>query len=319
MALFKIEKSEIQKIKSAKAEKEKDIQTLFEQNLETILDIYFLETQYSTSFGGRIDTLGVDKDGSPVIIEYKKTQSESIINQGLSYLKWLLDHKDTFEKLALEKLSRLYNSPILTYEGVKPVDSFINWDAPRVVCVAENYNRFDLDTADILPIKIELLTYTLYENNILQVETQSYQKIRIPMAGIVRNAQEGATNTGAEKLQKNYTIEEHLNKAGENVKELFLKLREQIKAIDENIKEEPLKYYIAYKLTTNFTDIEIQKNQLKVSLNVKSGELNDPYPIARDMKNTGHFGNGDYELKISNEADLEKAFELIKQSYNYNK
>jgi len=306
MALFKIGKNEIQKIKSAKVEKEKDIQTIFEKNLEAILDIYFLDTEYPTSFGGRIDTLGIDKDGSPVIIEYKKTQSESIINQGLSYLKWLLDHKDGFEKLVFQKIPKM-------------LDCHINWDAPRVICVAESYNRFDLDTADILPIKIELLTYTLYENEILQIEIQNYQRIRIPMAGIIRNAQEEMAEVGTERLQKNYTIEEHLDKGNENTKELFLKLREQIKAIDENIKEDPLKYYIAYKLTTNFTDIEIQRSQLKISLNVESGQLNDPYSITRDMKDIGHFGNGDYELKISNEADLEKAFELIKQSYNYNK
>ena len=93
MALFQIEKSKVQKIKSAKAEREKDIQAIFEQNLEEILNIYFLDTEYSTSSGGRIDSLGIDKDGSPVIIEYKKIQSENIINQGGFYLQWLLDHR----------------------------------------------------------------------------------------------------------------------------------------------------------------------------------------------------------------------------------
>lgn len=302
MALYKIERNEVQKIKMEEVKREKNIQRIFEENLETILNIYFLNTEYTTSFGGRIDTLGLDKDGSPVIIEYKKSQNENIINQGLSYLKWLLDHKDSFEKLVSQKLKNT-SAPR------------INWDSPRVICVAENYNRFDLDTVDILPIKIELLTYTIYENNVLQIESQNYQKVRISTAGIIKNARREKNVS----LQKIYTLDEHIKKANQNIKSLFLKLREMIISIDQNIKEDPQKYYIAYKLSTNFTDIEIQKNQLKVSLNVKSGQLKDPYSITRDMKNIGHFGNGDYELKISKNEELDKAFELIKQSYNYNK
>ena len=302
MALFKIEQNKVRKIKSIQAEREKDIQKIFEENLETILNIYFLDTEYTTSFGGRIDTLGLDKDGSPVIIEYKKTQNENIVNQGLSYLKWLLDHKDSFEKLVSQKI------PNTVYLR-------INWDSPRVICVAENYNRFDLDTVDILPIKIELLTYTIYESNILQIESQNYQKVRISTTGIIRNIRRERNIS----LQKIYTLDEHTKKANQNIKSLFSKLREMIISIDQDIKEEPQKYYIAYKLSTNFTDIEIQKNKLKVALNVKSGELKDPYSITRDMKNIGHFGNGDYELKISKSEELDKVFELIKQSYNYNK
>ena len=308
MALFKIENSKAQKVKSAKAEREKDIQVIFENNLEEILNVYFLETEYPTGFGGRIDSLGIDKDGSPVIIEYKKTQSESIINQGLSYLRWLLDHKDNFEKLASMKLP-------------KNIDFHINWDNTRVICVAESYNKFDLDTADILPIKIELLTYTLYENNILQVESQNYQRIRIPMAGIIRNARQ-ETNIREEKLQKTYTLEEHIKKSSEKMQKIFFQLREKIKAIDENIVEDPKKLYVAYKINgTNFTDIIFYKNELRVPLNVKSGNLNDKNKIAVDFTKPkkGHWGNGDYETKILNEEDIEKVFDLIKQSYNYNK
>ncbi|GMX57878.1 MAG: DUF5655 domain-containing protein [Candidatus Yanofskyibacterium parasiticum] len=309
MALFNISENQAKKIKTVQAGREKDIQTIFEQNLETLLNVYFLETEYPTGFGGRIDSLGIDKDGSPVIIEYKKTQSESIINQGLSYLRWLLDHKESFEKLVSTKLKDEVNCPI-------------NWDSPRVICVAENYNKFDLDTADFLPVKIELLAYTLYENGILQVKSQSYQQVRIPMAGIIRNSKKEAIEAKEEKLQTIHTLEEHLNKSNEKTKSLFFKLREQIKAIDENIIEDPKKTYIAYKINgTNFTDILFYRDELRVALNVKSGELNDGYNITTDFTKPkkGHLGNGDYEARIFNEEDLRKVFELIKQSYNYNK
>jgi predicted transport protein len=95
-----------------------------------------------------------------------------------------------------------------------------------------------------------------------------------------------------------------------------------ITGLDDSITEEAKSKYIAYKLTTNFVDVVIKKNSIKVFLNMPSGKLNDPYNIARDMekpKKIGHWGNGDYEVIIENKEELAKLFELIKQSYNYNK
>ena len=103
MALFKIQNNKVKKLLTTKLSREKNLQSLFEENLEEILNITFLASEYSTSFGGRIDTLGIDKNGAPVIIEYKKNQNDNVINQGLSYLRWLLDHKADFEMLCRDK------------------------------------------------------------------------------------------------------------------------------------------------------------------------------------------------------------------------
>lgn len=103
---------------------------------------------------------------------------------------------------------------------------------------------------------------------------------------------------------------------------MFEKLREKILSLDENIIEEPKAKYIAYKLSTNFVDIEIWKKKIKIYLNIKSGQLIDPKNIARDLtkpKPVGHWGNGDYRIEIDNKSDIEYIFNLIKQSYNYNK
>ena len=154
MALFKINDLTVRKIIVKELDSEKNLQALFENNLEEILNIVFLAHEYTTSFGGIIDTLGIDKNGSPCIIEYKKGQNDNVINQGLSYLKWLLDHKAEFERLVEQHFASIYNSPTITYNGEIVRQIKIEWDSPRVICVAENYNRFDLDTADILPIII---------------------------------------------------------------------------------------------------------------------------------------------------------------------
>lgn len=303
MALFKINGDVVKKVTAKTLDLEKNLQSLFEQNLDELLNIIFLAHEYSTSFGGRIDSLGIDKNGSPCIIEYKKNQNDNVINQGLSYLRWLLDHKADFEILCRNK----------------DVSSKIDWDSPRVICIAESYNKFDLDAADILPINIELLRYRIYEENILFLEPENYQKVKISTTKIVKKFN---NKKDASQLQKSYTIDYHLRKASEEIKTIFYQLREKIISIDEKIKEEPKKLYIAYKLSTNFVDVEIRSKDIKLYLNVKSGKLNDLNKIAKDLVNPisiGHWGNGDYEVKLKNEKDLEKAFNLIKQSYNYNK
>lgn len=304
MALFKINGSAVKKITAKDLDLEKHLQELFEANLEELLNIVFLAHEYSTSFGGRIDTLGIDKNGSPCIIEYKKNQNDNVINQGLSYLRWLLDHKADFEILCQSK----------------KMDIEIDWDSPRVICIAESYNKFDLDTADILPINVELLRYCIYNEDILYLEPENYQKVRISTSGIVKQSSQGKER--AERLQKTYSIDDHLAGIDKETVVLFQTLREKILSIDQNITEWAKAKYIAYKTSTNFTDIVVKQYGLKIFLNVKSGQLNDPKNLARDLtkpKAIGHWGNGDYEVKLENESEIDAIFELIKQSYDLNK
>jgi len=304
MALFKIAGNEVVKLLAIELNLERKLQQLFEDNLEKILNVTFLSSEYATSFGGRIDTLGIDKNGAPVIIEYKKKTDDNVINQGLSYLRWLLDHKADFEMLCRDN----------------KVNVDIDWDSPRVICIAESYNKFDLDTADILPINVELLRYRIYDNGILYLEPENYQKVKVATSGIVRKAKR--TKERKEQLPKIYSLDEHLKLGTNSIKQLFLRLREKITSLDENIIEEPKAKYIAYKTSTNFVDVVLLHSSIKIFLNVKSSQLNDPNHIARDLtkpKPIGHWGNGDYEVKVAREEDIDLAFDLIKQSYNYNK
>ncbi|MFH2026785.1 MAG: DUF5655 domain-containing protein [bacterium] len=303
MALFKIRGTVVEKIKARDLDLEKNLQKLFEQNLEALLNITFLAHEYSTSFGGRIDTLGIDKNGSPCIIEYKKSQNDNVINQGLSYLRWLLDHKADFEMLCQNKKNKID----------------IDWDSPRVICIAESYNKFDLDTADILPINVELLRYRIYEENILYLEPENYQKVKISTAGIMKK---GKALKEKEVLQKVYSIDDHLTGKNKETIKLFQGLREKIISLDQNIIEEAKAKYIAYKTSTNFVDVVVKQYGLKIFLNVRSGQLNDSQKIARDLakpKRIGHWGNGDYEVKLGNDDDIDAIFLLIKQSYDLNK
>ena len=305
MSLFKVSGNNASRLKpitnlNGKRILERDVQRIFEANLHELLGVHFLASEYSTSFGGRMDTLGIDDEGNPCIIEYKKGQNENVINQGLSYLRWLLDHKDSFEKLCNEK----------------NVSTTIQWAAPRVICVAESYNKFDTDTADLLPINIELYRYKLYEDGLLTLDTENYQKVKLQDAPKFT-----ASPDKPERLQETFTLDYHLAMASEGTKALFEALKERILAIDTEIIEDPKKMYLAYKTTRNFVDIVFKKSKLKLYINMKTGTLDDPRGLARDLEtpvHIGHWGNGDYEVEVSEHTDIDYVMDLIQQSYDIN-
>ena len=75
---------------------EKELQTVIENNMNLFFGVTFLASEYRTTDGGRMDSIGIDENHCPVIFEYKRSVKENVINQGLFYLNWLLDHKDSF-------------------------------------------------------------------------------------------------------------------------------------------------------------------------------------------------------------------------------
>ena len=104
---------------------EKSLQRVIERNMESMLGIRLVRTEHSTGpkHKGRIDSLGIDENNIPVIIEYKRATNQNVINQGLFYMDWLLDHRAEFKLLVLEKL------------GAATAES-IDWSAPRLLCIA---------------------------------------------------------------------------------------------------------------------------------------------------------------------------------------
>ena len=163
------------------------------------------------------------------------------------------------------------------------------------------------------------LALAIPAERLLIVEREQQQKIKISNPEIFER-EEKQKSEPKEKID--YTLESHLSSATPETQKLFLELKEQISALDESIIEEAKAKYVAYKLTTNFCDIVILRDALKIFLNMQSGTLDDPHGIARDLtkpKPIGHWGNGDYEVKVEKLEDIEKVMELIRQSYLNNK
>lgn len=104
LRLFSIKKDVVE-LTPKKVSLEKELQTLIENNLQTFFGVTFLKSGYTIT-NGRMDSIGIDENNCPVIIEYKRSVNENVINQGLFYLDWLLDHKANFQLLVEEVLGK---------------------------------------------------------------------------------------------------------------------------------------------------------------------------------------------------------------------
>lgn len=274
---------------------EKGLQKLIEKNLLEMLNCRFIASEYPTTHGGRIDTLALDENNSPVLIEFKEHRDENVISQGLFYLHWLLDHKAEFEK----EVEKVLN------EKIK-----VDWSQPRLITIAESYKKYDLFSIALIGVPVELKKYRIYENNILLLED-----VELPKTGSSVLKKKIAMDVKEKIPQATYSLESHLRIASEGTKKIFYQLKEGILDFDSSISENIKKHFIAYKTPQiNFVWLHMQKNAISIDMRVNK-PLSDPYKIAKQIPEHYRWGKNLYRFKISNPEQIDAAINLIRQAY----
>lgn len=305
MPIYNIIKDTLTTISEVPFELEKNIQYLVEHNIKTIFNIDFVTSEFELN-GLRIDSLGFDNDSkSFIIIEYKKDKNFSVIDQGYAYLSLLLNNKAEF---------------ILKYNETREKEHFlkkdnIDWSQSRVIFIAPQFTAYQRKAIEFKDLPIELWEVKKYSNN-----TILFNQIQAPekSESITTISQKSEVVRKISQEIKVYTEDSHLEKAEENIKSIYKELKEIITSLDPSIKIKSTAKYIAFIHKKNFVDIVLYKSNLTLFLNMKKGTLNDPKKIARDVSNIGHWGNGDYEIKIKDSSNLSYIISLIRQSYDSN-
>jgi len=292
MALFKEVEGSLKTLKARAIEKERDLQAVVEKNLLEVLDMHFLASEYTTTFGGRIDTLAVDEYGCPVIIEYKKSKNDTVINQALSYLKWLKSQKlEFFEMLMQKKLPPEINKRIK-----------LDWKNPRVICIAESYSKFDIDTVEVIPMRIELYRYKFYDDGILSIDSVT-----------VVETKEAKPDPDETTVSEPNDLDSLLSKGSKDIQNLFGLLREKILAIDKNIEERVTSLYVAFRLTKSFAEVHIGAKQIKIYL--RPIDYPTEYLEVEKIPD-GYNWTLNKRIYVRNESEVDSAVKLIELSLN---
>ncbi|MEC8812949.1 MAG: DUF91 domain-containing protein [Pseudomonadota bacterium] len=162
--LFSLQGGQVQELTGSVATLERNLQLQIESSMPAFLGAQFLATEYSTgkTHRVRIDSLGLDENNCPVIIEYKRSKHQNVINQGLFYLDWLLDHKAEFQWLVMEKLG-------------KEKAETIEWGGTRLICIAADFTQYDEHAVQQINRNIELMRYRYFGSDLLLLELVNVQ------------------------------------------------------------------------------------------------------------------------------------------------
>jgi len=304
MALFKLNnKDELKEISKNEFKLEKELQIICEENLEKLLGLKFVKSEFSIE-NYRFDTLAYDEESkSFVIIEYKRGQNYSVVDQGYAYLATMLNNKAEFILEFNENFDEI----------LKRKD--IDWSQSKIIFISQNFTKYQRDTINFKDLPIELYEITKFNNGIISFNEIKGKRISSSIKNI------SIENEIIKKVSseiKKYTLDDCLSKGGQEIIELYEEFSIKIEEMISDIKIEPKKLYIAFrKNKKNIVDFRLQKKQLKIWLNIKKGEIDDNKNLFRDVSNIGHWGNGDYEGIVTSNNDLEYILSLIKQVNNY--
>lgn len=291
--LFNISGKTAQELHATASDLEKPLQTLIEKNLEPLLGVRFLETEYSTgkTHGGRIDTLGLDENHCPVILEYKRSSGENVINQGLFYMDWLMDHQADFKLLVMGKLG-------------KEAAGKIDWSAPRLVCIAADFTKYDAHAVQQMNRNIELIRYRKFSPDLLLLEL-----INAVSENEAKPLKKGAKTTGDKP------VAQALTEMSPQQRELFLSLEGYIMSLGDDVQRKELKLYVVYKRMRNFICVIVQKGKISIEASLNPDHVELAEGFTRDMRRIGHWGTGDLEITLRTLADLERAKPLLRRAY----
>ena len=231
MAVFKISGQSLTLIRSTPFSREKELQKITEQNLEAVLGVKFIYSEFPIG-RFRLDTVGFDEEANSfVIIEYKKDHSISVIDQGYAYLSTVLNHR--------AELVLLYNER----EHASRKRSDFDWSQSRVLFVSPSFNDYQLEAANFKDLPIELWEVTRYSN-----DTIRYDRIR----SHGRGADLGSLSKASKDIEevrakvKVFTEDAILDRAGDEIREAYGVIKGIVYQLDPDAEERVRKTMTGY-------------------------------------------------------------------------
>lgn len=304
MALFHLDNTQkLSLIKEVPFKLEKDIQIITEKNLKAVFGLTFVKSELSLK-GLRIDTLAFDPESRAfIILEYKRDKNFSVIDQGYAYLSLMLNNKAEFVLEFNEN-----NQHLIKRDEV-------DWSQSRVIFVTPSFTTYQKEAINFKDLPIELWEIKRFDNQVVSYHQIKSSGSEESIKTISRDDQ--AVQQVSREI-KVYTETEHLEKASDTTRELYELMKQAILSLDD-LEIRPKKMHIGFVSGGNVVDIHLQKKGLKLWLNLPKGELDDPKNLTRDVSAIGHWGNGDYELTMTSEENMDDIMSLIKQSLRHNK
>lgn len=298
--LFDINNGNINEIKEFEFTSEKELQLLCENNLMKLVNLYFVDTEFTVS-NFRLDTVAFDSEANAfVIIEYKNKRNISVIDQGYTYLSTMFNHKADFVLR--------YN---MKFKEKKDINDF-DWSQSRIIFISTNFTKYQINSINFKDLPIELWKIKRYNNNtisfeqILSVNSNESIKTIAPVF-------DSDVKQEVFKSTKTYSERDLLDKASSFIIDIYNELKDYILSLDDNIIINPTKLYIGFNRSRkSIISIKPQKNSIILWINAEPQNIIDPQGIIKDVTNIGHHGNGNSQIKIIDNKNIGYIEDLLK-------
>jgi len=273
---------------------ERQIQTITENNLEIIFGLQFVCSEFSTG-AFRVDTVAFDPElSSFILIEYKKDQSFSIIDQGYAYLSTMLNHKADFILLYNERTGKSLGK------------SDFDWSQSRVFFISPSFTEYQREAARFKDLPLDLCQVHLYSNN-----TIGYSMIKqIQSTASVKTFSQRSNAIAKVSSEIDvYTEERLLEGKDEDIKQAYWAIKDIIQQINPDVETRVKKSMVCF-----YTDgrglVWVSPASRKITLFLRKGLYDDRYEKIIPE------GWGKYpELRLSaQEIDLLYVRDLLRQA-----
>lgn len=303
MPLFKLSNNKLGEIEEKAIDLERNLQKLTETNLDEIFGLEFVSgalNKQLTIQNFELDTLAFDPETKAfVIIEYKKEKSFSVIDQGYNYLALMLNHKAEF---------------ILEYNERKNSNlkrDNVDWSQSKIIFIAPSFTSHQKGAIAFKGLPIELWEVKLYNENIVL-----YNEIQAPeVSESIEKITKNNTIKEVSKAVKTYTVDDHLTKASETIRELFQSVRKEIFEIDSRVQEKPVSWYIGYKIRYhNFCSVSLYKEKIRIHTRVD--KIDDPKKIFKKIPAKWAWGKTTiWYTDITKESEIDYVMSVVRQGY----
>ena len=312
---FKIAQNGVEFIEPGVQPLEMDIQKIFEKSLWNLLGIHYLGTEYGAGDSGRIDTIGIDEQNHPVVIEYKRKDDKNAVAQIARYGDWL-EIDENMYRYGVMVTEKIGKDAALAARGRKV----------RLICIASKFYKSDLRVAE-RDDRVELIEYSILDGSILMLKqvagdsglggARRRQSRKSPVGSWDRV--QHARVSGDDKKVPKKRFREQLDRASPAVRERFNRLYEfMTKGLADVVAGDYEKIYLNFKCGERsvFASVYIQtKGAIKISTHVNPDWIGLEKGFTRDMRGVGHLGNGDLGITVRSDGDLEKAKPLLERAY----
>lgn len=190
--------------------------------------------------------------------------------------------------------------------GMEVADQ-IDWSVPCVICIANDFTKYDVHAVNQMQRNIKLVKYRKYGDNLLL-----FEHLNTPVAKPV------AETSSIPATSSTYTQKTHLEKlasASNHFKTLYAALCDYIESLGDDLVPNQLKLYLAYKKVQNIFCIEIYNKQILLRMKLAPDTVELEEGFTRDTRGIGHYGTGELEVSIKTAEDFQKAKKLIDRAY----